>query len=156
VGGIDKSLPVSHMVTMDQVIADKLWRSRLSAILLGVFAAIALVLAAVGIYGVISYSVRQRTQEIGVRMALGAKSSDVLSLTVIESLKPVLTGMAVGLALSAAVSRLMETLVYQVPVKDPYTFAVVTAVLLVSAILAAYAPARRAAKVDPVVALRHE
>jgi putative ABC transport system permease protein len=156
VADIDTSLPVSHLMSMDQVIADKLWRARLSTLLLGIFAVIALALAAVGIYGVISYSVRQRTQEIGVRMALGAESSDVLRLTLMESLKPVLAGMVGGLALAVVVSRLMETLVYQVPVKDPYTFAVVAAVLLTSAILAAYVPARRAARVDPLVALRYE
>jgi putative ABC transport system permease protein len=156
VSSIDKSLPVSHLMTMDQVIADKLWRSRLSTLLLGIFAAIALALAAVGIYGVISYSVRQRTQEIGIRMALGAARADVLKLTLVASMKPVLVGIGVGLALAAAGSRLMVTLLYRVPAADPYTFGAVTLVLLFSAMLAAYLPARRAARVDPLIALRHE
>jgi putative ABC transport system permease protein len=156
VWSLDKSLPVSHLMTMDQVIADKLWRSRLSTLLLGIFAAIALALAAVGIYGVISYSVRQRTQEIGIRMALGAVSADVLRLTLVASMKPVLAGIAAGLVLALIVSRLMVTLLYHVAAADPYTFGVVTVVLMVSAILAAYVPARRATKVDPLVALRHE
>jgi predicted permease len=156
VWSVDKSLPVSHLMTMDQVIADKLWRSRLSTLLMGIFAAIALLLAAVGIYGVISYSVRQRTQEIGIRMALGAVSADVLKLTLIASMKPVLAGIGAGLALAVAASRLMATLLYRVPAADPYTFGAVTLVLLFSALLAAYLPARRAAKVDPLIALRHE
>ena len=156
VWNLDKSLPVSHMMTMDQVIADKLWRSRLSTLLLGIFAAIALALAAVGIYGVISYSVRQRTQEIGIRMALGAVRADVLKLTLVASMKPVLAGVAAGLALALVVSRLMATLLYHVPATDLYTFGAVTVVLMISAILAAYIPARRATKVDPLIALRHE
>ena len=154
--GIDRSLPVSHLMTMDQVIADKLWRSRLSTLLLGIFATIALALAAVGIYGVISYSVRQRTQEIGIRMALGARSADVLRLTMVASMQPVLAGIIAGLALAVAGSRLMVTLLYQVPAADPYTFGAVTLVLLLSALLAAYLPAQRATKVDPLIALRHE
>jgi Acidobacterial duplicated orphan permease len=114
ISSLDKGLPVSHMMTMEQVIADKLWRSRLSTMLLGIFAAIALALAAAGIYGVISYSVRQRTQEIGIRMALGAARGDVLKLTLAASLKPVLGGIAVGLTLALAGSRLIATLLYRV------------------------------------------
>jgi predicted permease len=156
VGKIDKSLPVSRFMTMEQVIADKLWRSRLVTVLLGIFGAIALALAAVGIYAVISYSVRQRTQEIGIRMALGAESADVLRLALVESLKPVCVGVGIGLAIAVAVSRLMVTLLYRVSANDPYTFSVVTVVLMAAAIFAAYVPARRATKVDPLVALRHE
>jgi predicted permease len=156
VWSIDKSLPVSQLMTMDQVIADKLWRSRLSTLLLGIFATIALALAAVGIYGVISYSVRQRTQEIGIRMALGAESADVLKLTLAASMKPVLAGIVAGLALALATSRLMATLLYRVQAADPYTFGAVTLILLSAAILASYLPARRATKVDPLITLRHE
>ncbi len=156
VQGIDSDLPVSHLASMEQVIADKLWRSRLATVLLGIFAGIALVLAVIGIYGVISYSVRERTQEIGIRMALGAQSSQVLRLTLVESLKPILAGTAAGLVLAIVLSRLMSTLLYGVSAMDLYTFVAVTAVLIVSATLAAYAPARRAAKVDPLVALRYE
>jgi putative ABC transport system permease protein len=143
-------------MSMDQVIADKLWRSRLSTMLLGIFAVIALALAAAGIYGVISYSVRQRTQEIGIRMALGAARADVLKLTLVASMRPVLAGIAVGLTLALAGSRLIATLLYRVQPADLETFGAVTAVLLASAILAAYLPARRAAKIDPLIALRHE
>jgi predicted permease len=153
---VDKGLPVSQLRTMEQVIADKLWRSRLATLLLGLFAAIALVLAAVGIYGVISYSVRRRTQEIGIRMALGAKQRDVVFLTLIEGMRPVLAGAAIGVAIALATTRLMKTLLYQVTTTDPATFGLVTAVLMVVAGLANYIPARRAAGVDPLVALRHE
>jgi len=156
VNNIDASLPMAHLESMDEVIAGRLWRSRLSTLLLGLFAAIALALAAVGIYGVISYSVRTRTQEIGIRMALGANGGDVMRLTIIQSLKPVLAGTAAGLALALALSRLMVTLLYHVPATDPYTFGAVTILLLASALPAAYAPARRAAKIDPLVALRYE
>jgi putative ABC transport system permease protein len=153
---VDKGLPVSQVRTMEQVIADKLWRSRLSTLLLGLFAAIALVLAGVGIYGVISYSVRRRTQEIGIRMALGAKQWDVVRLTLIEGMGPVLAGAAIGVVIALVTTRLMKTLLYQVTTTDPATFGLVTAVLIVVAGLANYIPARRAARVDPLVALRHE
>jgi predicted permease len=156
VGKLDKSLPVSHFMTMEQVIADRLWRARLSTLLLGIFSGIALALAAVGIYAVISYSMRQRTQEIGVRMALGAARGDVLKLALTESMKPVCAGIVIGWAVAFAVSRLMTTLLYRVSAGDPYTFAAVTAVLTASAMLAAWVPARRATKVDPLIALRQE
>src|SRR5439155_14505728 len=106
VAKIDKRLPLSEMTTMEKVIADKLWRSRLSTLLLGIFGGIALALAVVGIYAVISYSVRERTQEIGIRMALGAARADVLKLTMAQSLKPVCVGIGAGLAMSLAGSRL--------------------------------------------------
>jgi putative ABC transport system permease protein len=156
VGKIDTGLPLSHFMTMEQVIADKLWRSRLSTLLLGIFGGIALALAAVGIYAVISYSVRQRTQEIGIRMALGAESGDVLRLALAESMKPVFLGVGVGLMMALAVSRLMVTMLYRVSASDPYTLASVNGVLMTVAALAAYVPARRATRVDPLIALRHE
>src|SRR6266404_3190209 len=124
------------MIHRHHVIADKLWRSRLSTLLLGIFGGIALALAAVGIYAVISYSVRQRTREIGIRMALGATGADVLKIALLESLKPVCAGLGVGLALTLAVSRLMVTLLYRVSAGDPYTFTAVTVVLTSTALLA--------------------
>jgi putative ABC transport system permease protein len=156
VAKIDKRLPLSEMTIMEKVIADKLWRSRLSTLLLGIFGGIALALAVVGIYAVISYSVRERTQEIGIQMALGAARADVLKLTMAQSLKPVCVGIGAGQAIALAVSRLMTTLLYRVPASDPFTFGAVAVVLAGSAVMAAHVPARRAARVDPLIALRHE
>ncbi|MGI8745878.1 MAG: ABC transporter permease [Bryobacteraceae bacterium] len=153
---VDRSLGVADVSTMEQVIADKLWRSRLSTLLLGLFGAIALVLAAVGIYGVISYSVRRRTQEIGIRMAIGARQRDVVWLVLVEGMGPVFAGAVIGLVVSLGATRLMRSLLYQVKTTDPVTFALVTVGMVLIAALANYIPARRAAAVDPLVALRHE
>jgi len=155
VRSLDSQLPVNFK-TLDQVFSSSLDQRRFSLVIFGVFGAVALLLAALGIYGVTAYAVAQRTQEIGIRMALGALRVDVLKLTLLASMKPVLAGIGVGLALALAASHLMVTLLYRVPAADPYTFIVVTVVLMVSALLAAYLPARRATKVDPLVALRHE
>ncbi len=156
VRSIDRHIPLSRMQTMERVIADKLWRSRVSAMLLGTFAGIALVLAAVGIYGVISYGVRERTREIGVRMALGATSWDVLRLVVTESLKPVLAGIVLGVGVAAAASRLVAALLYDVSATDTATYAWVIACLALTGVMAAWLPAWRAIKTDPLIALRHE
>ncbi len=156
VASIDKDLPVSNVTTMKRVIDDKLWRVRVSTILLSVFAAIALLLAAVGIYGVISYSVRQRTHEIGIRIALGAAQGDVIRSTLVESMKPALVGTFAGLLFAGAATRLMKSLLFGISAFDPSTFAAVTILLLLTAVLAAFLPALRAARVDPMVALRHD
>jgi putative ABC transport system permease protein len=141
---------------METLLGASVVQPRFQTSLLGLFGAIALLLAAVGIYGVISYGVAQRTGEIGVRLALGASSPNVLRLIVRQGMTPVAVGLALGLAASYALTRLLGRLLYQVKPTDPFTFVAVTAVLAVVAFLAAYVPARRAARVDPMTALRHE
>jgi putative ABC transport system permease protein len=125
-------------------------------VLLGVFAGLALVLAAVGIYGVMSYSVAQRTREIGIRMALGAQRSDVLKMTVAHALRLVLTGVAIGLAAAFVLTRVMSTLLFGVSPTDPLTFISISIVLVSVAVTASYLPALRATRVDPMFALRYE
>jgi predicted permease len=142
--------------TMDEVISDSLAARRFSMTLLGLFAALALVLSSIGIYGVISYLVGQRTQEIGIRVALGAQRNDVLRLVLSEGAKMAAIGVAIGLAAAFALTRHMDKMLYGVSATDPPTFVGVAAVLLAVALLACYIPARRAMRVDPMVALRYE
>jgi len=153
---IDPALPVFGMQVMTDLVADSLVRPRFLSILLGSFSIIALALAAVGIYGVMAYSVSQRTQEIGVRMALGARSSNVMKMVLAQGTKLAAIGVGIGLAGAFALTRLMSTLLFEVSVTDPATFAAVIALLAAVALLACYVPARRATKVDPMVALRIE
>ncbi|MGH9935376.1 MAG: ABC transporter permease [Blastocatellia bacterium] len=153
---IDKDLPVFAIRSMDQLLGSSRSQRRLTLTLLGSFAALALLLAAVGIYGVISYSVRQRTHELGIRMALGAQRRDVLKLILTQGLKLALIGVAIGLLAAFALTRWMETLLFNVRPTDPLTFAAIAVVLLLLALLACWLPARRATKVDPMVALRVE
>jgi putative ABC transport system permease protein len=153
---IDKDQPVSNIKTMDEIAAESVARQRFSMMLLAIFAAVALVLAAVGIYGVMSYSVTQRRNEIGIRMALGAQRSDVLKLTVGQGLKLVLVGVAVGLVGAFVLTRLMVSLLFGVGATDPGTFIVISIILVGVALFASYIPARRATRVDPLVALRYQ
>jgi putative ABC transport system permease protein len=141
---------------MEQLLSGSLSLRRFSGLLLGLFAALALILSIVGIYGVISYSVSQRTHELGLRMALGAQQSDVLRLVVMQGLKLTLTGLALGLAATFVVSRFLASLLFGVSPTDLPTFVTVSIVLATVALLACYIPARRATKVDPMIALRYE
>jgi ABC-type antimicrobial peptide transport system permease subunit len=153
---IDREQPVYNARTMEQIIAGTLAQRRFLMFLLALFALLAMTLAVVGIYGVISYTVTQRTHEIGIRLALGAKAGDVLRLIVAQGLKLTLGGVVLGLAAAFGLTRWMTTLLYGVGATDPLTFAGVAALLCVVALLACWIPARRATKVDPLIALRHD
>jgi putative ABC transport system permease protein len=153
---VEKDLPVYSIRSMDQLLGSSLATRRLTLVLLAGFAALALLLAAVGIYGVISYSVRQRTHELGIRMALGAQAGDVLRLILMQGLKLALVGVAIGLTAAFSLTRWMKSLLFEVRPTDPMTFAVIALLLIAVALSACWIPARRAAKVDPMVALHCE
>jgi len=153
---IDKDQPVSNISTMNEILAESIARQRFIMLLLGIFAAVAMLLAAVGIYGVMSYSVAQRRSEIGIRMALGAQKLDVLKLAVGQGLKLVCIGVVLGLAGAFALTRLMSSLLFGITATDPSTFIGISALLIAVALIASYVPARRATKVDPLTVLRYE
>jgi putative ABC transport system permease protein len=155
-GRIDRDIPLRSVRTMDGVIADNLWRARLSAWLFGLFAALATALAAAGLYGVMSYSVNQRVREIGLRMALGAEAGDVLRMVIGEGFKLTIVGLTIGLAAAFALSRFIASLLFGVAPNDPPTYVGVALLLAIVALIACYRPARRASKTEPIVALKCE
>ncbi len=156
IADMDRDLPLSNMRTMDQILSESIQRPRFNMLLITIFAVVAMVLASVGIYGVISYSVSQRTHEIGVRIALGAQPRDIFKMVVGQGLKLAITGVGAGLVAAFALTRVMVSLLYGVQATDPLTFAAISAVLTSIVIMASYIPARRATKVDPMVSLRYE
>jgi len=155
VAALDREIALGDVKMMDQYLGAAVAQPRFSALLFGLFALLALSLAAVGLYGVMAYTVSQRTREVGVRMALGAQTADVMRLMIAQGMKLTLLGVGVGLTGAFALTRLMKTLLFGVSATDPLTFAVVALSLSLVALAACYLPSRRAAKVDPLLALRH-
>jgi putative ABC transport system permease protein len=153
---VDSNLPIIHVRTMDNLISDSVSPRRFSSVLVAIFAGLALLLAAIGIYGVMSYTVSRRTQEIGLRMALGAQLASVRPMILGQTLKLTLAGVVLGLAGAFVVARFLTSLLFGVGVYDPATFLGVAALLVAVALTASYIPARRAMRVDPIVALRYE
>jgi ABC-type antimicrobial peptide transport system permease subunit len=152
---IDSVIPITQERTMEQVVAESVARQNFNMVLLTIFAAIALLLAAIGIYGLMAYTVEQRTQEIGIRMALGAVRGDMLKLVLIQGMKLALAGVALGTLLAYATARLLTSLLFGVSAVDIPTFAGVSAVLIAVALVATWIPAHRASALDPCEALRH-
>jgi putative ABC transport system permease protein len=156
VHNVDPDEPLVGVVTMESIVDQSLGQQRLNVVLLAAFAGLALLLGAIGIYGVQSYAVRRRVREIGIRIALGAQRSDVFRLVLGQGLKLALTGICIGLVASFGLTRLMASQLYGLSATDPLTFAGVAIVLAFVALLACYIPARRGSSVNPMVALRHE
>jgi putative ABC transport system permease protein len=156
VWAMDKDLPVLNPRTMDQLVERSVAMTRFRALLMGLFAALALVLSSLGIYGVISYSVTQRRHEIGIRMALGAEQSDIIKLVVRQGVMLAVAGIAIGIGAATGLTRVLQSFLFEVSATDPYTFAAVSVLLLLVALLASLLPARRAMKIDPIQSLRCE
>ncbi len=156
VRGVDPVQPLYDLKSMEARVADSLGARRFAVTLLGVFAGLAVTLAAIGIYGVISYAVTQRTQEIGIRMALGTQSGQALRLVINQGLRLCVAGVLFGLGAAAALSRVIESQLFHVSEFDPLTFGGMAAALALVTFLASYIPARRAARIDPITALRYE
>jgi len=154
--GVDRGQPVYDVETMQDIISRSMSSERFPMILLGIFASLALLLASVGIYGVVSYSVAQRMREIGIRLALGADKGKVLRLILGEGARMALLGIGVGIVSAIALARLMAGLLFGVSAHDPFTLFIVATLVILVALLASYIPARRALEVDPMVVLRHE
>jgi len=153
---LDRNLPISDVFTMDRVMVRAMWQPRLFSWIFGFFSAVALVLAVVGVYSVVSYSVAQRTREIGIRAALGAGRGQIGAMVLRQGMRAVVVGIGIGLAVALAVTRVMGALLYGVSPTDPATFGIVTLVLAGTAVLACLLPARRATRVEPLIALRCE
>jgi putative ABC transport system permease protein len=153
---IDPDQPVSNIRTMKEVLGEEFGQRQTGTALLGAFAALAMLLAAIGLYGVLSYFVSQRIPEFGVRIALGAQSRDILFLVLKRGMGLVSAGLAIGLAASFALTRLMQSLLFEVSASDPIVFAVIAALLAAVAFAACVIPALRATRVDPMIALRYE
>jgi len=153
---LDPDLPLGRVATTDMLVSEFFQGSRFNTVLLGLFAGVALALAAVGIYGVVSWNVTQRTKEIGIRQALGADRVSVLRLVIGQSMRVVGLGLVIGLVGSLALARLLQNQLFEISAFDPVTFLLVVGLLAASALLACWVPARRATKVDPVEALRSE
>ena len=156
VQSLDSNLAITNVQTIQEIMNQGLWAPRMAAALLTLFGGLALVLAAIGVYGVLSYSVNQQRQEIGIRRALGAQAGDVLRLVAVQGLRLAFAGLALGLVMAFAFTRLLASLLFGVSATDAWTFAAVTSILLAVALLACYIPARRATRVDPLIALRYE
>jgi len=154
VAAIDSNQPVSDVRTMEAVLDATLGERRLTMLLLGSFAAVAVILAVVGMYGVIAYSVAQRTQEVGIRRALGAQQGDILQLVLMQGLGLALAGIVMGVGGGLALTRVMKSLLFQVSATDPATFVGIALLFVVVALVASYLPARKAARIDPMNALR--
>jgi len=153
---MDPNVPLSDIATLDEMVGQSVGSQRFLMVLVGIFASLALLLALAGVYGVQSYSVAQQTSEIGVRVALGASRPQILKRVIFQAMRPAFGGVALGLCGAFALSRLMASLLFQVETNDPGTYAGVGALLLVTALLSSWLPARRATKVDPVIAFRAE
>ena len=156
IAALERSVPVTDASTMSDVVADELWRERLTAQLTGIFAAVALALAAIGVYAVVAYSVARRTREFGVRVALGATRGSVVLLALGEALRPVMVGAVLGLLLALASARFIQTFLFDISAIDPLALAGAVLALVLVAVCAAWLPAHRASRLDPVVALRRD
>jgi putative ABC transport system permease protein len=153
---IDKELPLAQIQTMDKVVSDSVAEPRFNTLIFSGFGGLALILAAIGIYGVMSYSVTQRIKEIGIRMSLGAQRGDIFRMVVSRGLGLALIGVGLGIAGALYLTKYLETLLFQIKGTDPVTFIAVGSLMIAVAVLACYLPARRATKVDPMITLRYE
>jgi len=153
---LDADQPITELATMEEKLATVMTTRRFNLLTLGAFAALAMALVALGIYGVMAYHATQRTHEIGIRIALGARPRDVLTLALAQGMKLTLAGVALGLVSAFALTRSMKSLLFDISATDPLTFVSVTLLLIIVALIASYIPARRAMKVDPLQALRHD